>query len=154
MKIDELGRLAKKFQVFVRSSNTGLDDTLMKFWSEIAAMREPFDLDVDADMAKFVFANGRGMHISTSTRRFHRPKRTKKPTSVTIVLGAFKKEMNDPESQLIPCDRAGRIDCCYFGMSEEETELGLFFVKQLIKLKPKNLKKVERRSVIRPRLRR
>lgn len=59
--------------------------------------------------------------------------------------------MNDPENQLIPCDRAGRIDCCYFGMAEEETELGLFFVKQLVKLKAKKLKRLERKAVIRPR---
>lgn len=151
MNVDKLDRLAKKFQAFIRSSKTGLDDTLMKFWSEITGMREPFDLNVDADMAKFVFANGRGMHMCTSTRRFHRPKRTGKPVSVTIVLGAFKKEMNDPENQLIPCDRAGRIDCCYFGMAEEEKELGLFFVKQLVKLKAKKLKRLERKAVIRPR---
>jgi hypothetical protein len=139
MRKDPAKASEQEFRRFVKLAETSLQETLMQFWSAVAELKEPFDLAVDADMAKFVFPNGRGIHLCTDTRRFHRPKRTGKPVSVTVFLGAYRGEMDDPEGKLIPCDRAGRLRCCFFGMGEDEAELGLFFVKQLIKLVGKEM---------------
>lgn len=120
------------FRRFVHNSETEMDDTLQELWNRIVDTREPFYFDADSDMAKFTFERGRGFHIATSTRRFHRPRKTHKPDSVTIIMGGFKDEYDDPEGQLIPCDKARTIDCCYFGMGEEEVELAMFFIQQLM----------------------
>ena len=120
------------FQQFVKTSNTGLNLTLMDLWQRIVGLNVPFEFSADADMTKFRFPNGHGFHIATSTRRFHRPKKIGKQRSVTIILSGFKEDYDDPENLLFPCDRAGKIDCCYFGMGEEEAELAMFFVEQLV----------------------
>ncbi len=121
----------RAFRAFIRSADTGLDETLLELWRLVRALRKPFLIDADADMAKFTFENGRGFHICTSTGRFHRPAKTGKKESVTIMIGGFKREFDDPEDQLIPCDAAQRINCCYFGMAEDEVDLAMFFIEQL-----------------------
>ena len=124
----------QRYRAFIRTAKSGLDATLLDLWKRVGNLKVPFSLDADDDMAKFSFENARSFHICTNTRRFHRPTRTGKHPSVTVMLGGFKNEFNDPEGQLIPCDAAGRIDCCYFGMAEEESELALFYIEQLVEL--------------------
>lgn len=137
---NSLGRVRdyeRMFGKFIKSSRTGLDSTLWALWNRIVDLRAPFLFDADADMAKFTFLNGRSVHLCTSTRRFHRPKKTGKPESVTVVVGGFRREYDDPEHQLIPCDGAGKIDCCYFGVAEEEEDLAIFFIEQLLQKEEK-----------------
>lgn len=137
----------RAFRRFVQSADTGLDATLFELWNRGLQLRKPFWFDADADMAKFTFPNGRSFHICTSTRRFHRPKKTGKLQSVTIVMGGFKDDYNDPEDQLIPCDKARKFDCCYFGMAEDEVDLAIFFIEQMVKF-PGNLTKVQEKAKI------
>ena len=124
---------AATFRTFVKVSQSGIDQTLISLWERINDLKILFLFDADADMAKFTFHNGRSAYLCTSTRRFHRPGKTGKPRSVTVILGGFKTEYEDPENQLIPCDRAGKIDCCYFGMAEDEEDLTVFYIDQLAK---------------------
>lgn len=127
-----LPNFEKTFKEFIRTSSTGIEGTLFEFWRRIVTLHIPFLLDADEDMAKFTFAHSSGFHICTSARRFHRPKMTGKPLSVTIMMGGFKEDYNDPENQLIPCDKARKISCCYFGMAEDEVDLAMFFLEQLM----------------------
>jgi hypothetical protein len=128
--------VARAFRVFAQQTEPERRETLQQLWTSVLELKQPFLLDADADMAKFTFLNGRSFHLCTSTRRFHRPKRTGKPQSITIVLSGFKGDYDDPENQLIPCDAAGTISCCYFGMAVDEAELALYYIKQLIGLSP------------------
>lgn len=143
----------KAYRRFVRSSRTGIDETLLELWNRIIDTKIPFYFDADDDLAKFTFEGRRGFHIATSTRRFHRPKKTGKPLSVTIIMGGFKEEYDDPEDQLIPCDKARTIDCCYFGMGEDEVDLAMFFIEQLLgrTLKIKKARGIHQRAKIKPR---
>lgn len=134
---DLLNAYSLQFKQFVRTSNTGLVDTLLDLWQQLVALGVPFEFSADNDMAKFTFPSGRGFHIATSTKRFHRPKKTRKLHSVTIIMGGFKEDYDDPEDLLIPCNRAGKIDCCYFGMGEEEADLAMFFIEQLARSRGK-----------------
>ena len=133
----------RAFKAFIRSANTGLDATLLELWERVGKLQKPFVFDSDADMAKVTFENGRSFHVCTSSRRFHRPTKTGKPRSVTIMLGGFKRNFDDPEDQLIPCDAAQRVDCCYFGVAEDEEDLAMFFIEQMVghgdKKKPLNV---------------
>ncbi len=141
----------RAYRNFVRASRTGLEETLLALWDRIIDLHMPFWFDADADMAKFTFENARSAHICTSTRRFHRPKKTGKPISVTIVLGGFNDEYDDPEDQLIPCDQARKIDCCYFGMGEEEVDLTIYFFRQLIQKPAKKSSSLQQKVKIIPR---
>ncbi|MEK6566328.1 MAG: hypothetical protein AABZ41_06440 [Bacteroidota bacterium] len=49
----------------------------------------------------------------------------------------------------MPCDQAGKIDCCYFGMGEDEENLATFYIGQLIRKKPvrKNLNLKEKARI-------
>ena len=139
----------QKFEGFLESSQTLLHQTARSLWQGIAALQAPFLFDADADMAKFTFGNGRSVSLCTSVRRFHRPKKTDKPLSVTVILGGFRNEYDDPENQLVPCDQAGKIDCCYFGMGEDEEDLATFYIGQLIRIRPvrKNLNLKEKARI-------
>ena len=139
----------KAFRAFVRAANTGLDETLSELWKRLLALDKPFWLDADLDMAKCTFLTGRGLHICTNPRRFHRPKKTGKVLSVTIYLGGHKREFDDPENQLTPCGTDDKLDCCYFGMGVDEADLALFYFEQLVTLKPlKKYHDLRRRSKI------
>lgn len=131
------GTFERAYRTFVRKTKTGFEETLLELWTQLVGLNHPFWFDADGDMAKFTFANGRSFHLCTSTRRFHRPKKTGKPLSVTIVMGGFKEEYDDPEDQLIPCDAARKIDCCYFGMAEDEVDLAMFYIEQMVSRKDK-----------------
>jgi len=139
----------QQFEGFLKTSQTPLHQTARSLWQGIAALQAPFFFDADADMAKFTFGNGRSVSLCTSVRRFHRPKKTGKPLSMTVILGGFRNEYDDPENQLVPCDQAGKIDCCYFGMGEDEEDLATFYIGQLIKIKPvrNNLNLVEKARI-------
>ena len=148
----ELVGYERTYKAFVKTSDSGLDQTLLELWKRLAKLRTPFFFDADANMAKFTFTNVRGLHICTSTRRFHRPLKTGKRVSATIYLGGYKREFDDPENLLIPCGRNDQLDCSYFGMGEDEADLALFYAEQLVTLKP--LKKgidLITRSTIQPR---
>lgn len=120
------------FRTFVRTADTGLDHTLLELWDSIERLKKHFSFTADADMAIFTFSNGHRFHICTNTRRFHRPKKTGKLESVTIMMGGFKEDYDDPENQLMPCDAKRTIDCCYFGMAEDEADLAMFYIEQLV----------------------
>ena len=122
----------RQFRTFVRTSQSGLDDTLFDFWNSLTALPIPFEMVTDEDMAQFSFGFKKGFHITTNRRRFHRPKKTGKPRSVTIIMSGLKEEYEDPEDLLVPCDYARKIECCYFGMAEDEAELAMFFIQQMI----------------------
>lgn len=145
----------RAYRTFVRKTKTGLEETLQELWTQLVGLNHPFWFDADEDMAKFTFTNGRSFHLCSSTRRFHRPKKTGKPRSVTIVMGGFKEDYDDPEDQLIPCDAARKIDCCYFGMAEDEADLAMFFIEQMVSHKDtKNSSKMLQKTRIVSRSRR
>lgn len=139
----------RAFRAFVKVTDPELKYTLMDVWKGVRAIGKPFILSADEDMAKLSFENQRGFHVATSTKRFHRPKKTGKSPSATIILGGFKDEFDDPEDQLIPCDKARIIDCCYFGMGVDEAELALYFIDQLSQL-PKRKRSTAHNRQYRP----
>ncbi|MEK7669984.1 MAG: hypothetical protein AAB330_01960 [Bacteroidota bacterium] len=88
----------QQFEGFLKTSQTPLHQTARSLWQGIAALQAPFFFDADVDMAKFTFGNGRSMSLGTSVRRFHRPKKTGKLLSMTVILGGFRNEYDDPEN--------------------------------------------------------